>query len=175
MYLAVFFFEYGTSTAEDNSSKVKAQMRIPGISATGIRPRLPSSITTTPSHPGSKIEAVECTTIPNLQSDERPSNRANKSSGKVNDSIVVASTKSPGCKINGWLAGITTSSIMSEASFLSRGSMYGYRLCLKMRKEFPRRKSTEQLPSCDFRSKAGLNTTRLALSACLISRSERTI
>ena len=97
----IFFFPYGTSTGDDNSSNVILQMRILGYKATGIRPRFPNSITTTPLHPGSKIDAVECTTMPSLPRLDLPSSLPIRSSGNSIFSTVVARTKSPGCKING--------------------------------------------------------------------------
>src|SRR3989344_4671136 len=97
IYLERLFITYGTSASDDNSSNVIAQILMPTVRLTAILPKLPSSKTHLPSHPGSKIDAVECTTIPSLPNDDLPSNLPIKLFGIFTRSSVTAKTKSPGC------------------------------------------------------------------------------
>src|SRR3989344_1702910 len=140
-----------------------------------MRPRLPSSMTMTPRQPGSNTEAVEWTTIPKRPRLDRPSSRARRLSGRVSDLMVVAKTKSPGCKINGSLSRITTSFIMVVASFGLLGSINGTLLYSNTRNRFPKRRSTEQEPSARARTGFGDMRMRPEIKAFFISLSDNII
>ncbi|CAM5430520.1 hypothetical protein STENM327S_04962 [Streptomyces tendae] len=98
---------------------------IPGHSLIGRVARLlSSSVTVCPEKPGSMNPAVECVTSPSRPSELFPSSREARSSGSVM-TYVLASTNSPGCRMNGSSPSGSTSRVRSTCS--TEGSMCGYR------------------------------------------------
>src|SRR6476646_4966784 len=84
--------------------------------------------------------AVEWISRPSRPSELFPSNLATRSSGSWIRSSVEPSTNSPGCRMNGRSASISTSSVSSSCGSLT--SMYAYRALWKTRKKRSTRTST---------------------------------
>ena len=165
----------GPLSRDESCWNVKAHIRMPGYKATGMTPRLPSSMAGFPSQPGWKRLAVLCTMMPRRPRLLRPSKRPTRSGARVRRSSVVASTSSWGCTMNGSSCAGVICRVAPCAVSSRRGSMYGSLVRSKTRNDAPRRKSSDAGPRRSASPSSGWMTIRPSAKASLMSRSERSI